>query len=171
MLWLLLGKSKKNFPLLATSNLFFIDAIWIFVLHAHPEANCSVSLSFLQAFPSQLDDRLVCNGLSHFLKWFHRYFCRRNEGFSALLWVVWHHWNQMIFFNKKHLTTIIASVTRDVRNKAYLTTALSLEYIIPVSCFSDSTFLSAVLLITFWQTSLKSKLEGALWLILSQQYL
>lgn len=50
----------------------------------------------------------------------------------------------MIFFNKKHLTTIIASVTRDVRNKAYLTTALSLEYIIPVS-----TFLSAVLLITF----------------------
>lgn len=56
----------------------------------------------------------------------------------------------MLFFpNKKHLTIIIASVKGGVRNKAYLTTALSLEYIIPLSCFSDSTFLSAALLTTF----------------------
>lgn len=55
----------------------------------------------------------------------------------------------LFFFFFQQKATIIASVTRDVRNKAYLTTALSLENIIPVSCFSDSTFLSAFLLITF----------------------
>lgn len=104
-LWLLLGKRKKNFPLVATSNL---SIYWcnldfgVFVWHAYPEAICSVSLVLLQAFPSQSDNnRLICNGLSHFLKWFHRYLRRKNEGFSALLWAVWHHWNQMLFFQQK----------------------------------------------------------------------
>jgi len=55
----------------------------------------------------------------------------------------------MLFFNEKYLTTIIASVKRDVRNEAYLTPALRLDCIIPVPCFSDSVFLSAALLTTF----------------------
>lgn len=29
---------------------------------------------------------MIWSGLSHFLIWFHRYFCRRREGFSALLY-------------------------------------------------------------------------------------
>lgn len=120
--------------------------------------------------PVKQNDKMIWNELPHLLLWFHGYFCRRHQGVSALLYELCGiTGNRCFFLNKKHLTTIIASVKRDVRTKVYLTTALSLEYITPVPCFSDSTFLSAALLTTFWQTSFKSEQEGALWIILSQQ--
>lgn len=131
---------------------------------------CQSCISSSISLPVSQKDKSICDGLSHFLTWFHRYFAGEMRGFQLCYELCGIFETRCFFFslNKTHLITFIASVTRDVRSKACLTTALSLEYILPVPCFSDSVFLSAALLLTFWQTSLQSELEGALWPILSQ---
>lgn len=110
-----------------------------FTLH-QPEKNYFL-LHFLKPSPPRQTDKKMWNGLKHFLIDFTEIFAA--EVFSSAFWVVWHHQNQMIFFSAKSLWVQAELLWKDVRGKAYLTTALSLEYITPGPCFSDSVLLSA----------------------------
>lgn len=100
--------------------------------------SCTSSDRSSSSPPSQTD-KMIWNRLSHFLIDLTEILA---EGvFSILSCVV--SLEPDAFFNKKPLTTTRAFVKTDVRSKAYLTTALSLEYIIPGPCFRDSVLLSA----------------------------